>query len=103
MSKRFYHSSTIVRDHVYVFGGKDYVIFLNELWDFNLETGKFALVDNLGGFSPSPRGGHVAVVYRDSLIIFGGTYNEQLLYNDMYEYITCLLIVIRCYLFFLQF
>jgi hypothetical protein len=92
MSKRYYHSSTIVRDHVYVFGGKDFALFLNELWDFNLDTGKFSLVEIVNGTVPSPRGGHVAVGYKNSLIIFGGTYNEKILYNDMYEYVACLII-----------
>ncbi|KAH7824260.1 putative kelch motif family protein [Monocercomonoides exilis] len=84
-SKRYYHTSTIVGNHVYVFGGKDFSVRVNELYDYNLDDGTCSQI-RASGSVPTPRGSHTAVYYDDSIWIFGGYNVPKDLYNDVYQY-----------------
>lgn len=56
---------------MYVFGGYDGARSLNDLFRFDLKTSEWAQV-RASGSPPSPRGGHTAVVYGDTMYAFGG-------------------------------
>jgi len=56
---------------MYVFGGYDGARSLNDLFRFDFASSEWSQV-RVNGTPPSPRGGHTAVVYGDSLYTFGG-------------------------------
>jgi len=56
---------------MYVFGGYDGARSLNDLFRFDLASSQWSQV-RVTGQPPSPRGGHTAVVYGDTLYAFGG-------------------------------
>jgi hypothetical protein len=86
---RVSHSSTILNDHLYIFGGEtkegDY---LNDMWSFNLLTHQFSQIinDMKPEDLPAGRSGHTMVSYQDSLIIFGGKAGNMNESNDLWKF-----------------
>lgn len=76
------HSANYVNGTMYVFGGRNPNGRQNDMWVFNLDRKIWTLVQTL--ISPAPRLQHSMVVYKQSLILFGGSGIEQL--NDLWEF-----------------
>ena len=75
-SRRDRHSAVVFEDFFYVFGGFDGRSRVNDIHAFDLENNKWHEVDGpLYGVRilPTPRHSHSAVVYGQSMYIFGGT------------------------------
>jgi len=66
------HVATVFDDSLYIFGGFDGTMRVNDLHSYNLETNEWQAVEVLGGTAPSPRHSHAAVVYHQSMYVFGG-------------------------------
>jgi N-acetylneuraminic acid mutarotase len=95
-----YRSTAIVySEKIYVFGGHDGSHHLNDLHVFDLKTGTWTFIEpivpttSMGPYTitpvgssspPSPRDSHSAVVYGDSMFVFGGSSGTAR--NDLYEY-----------------
>ncbi|KAK2964170.1 putative kelch repeat protein [Blattamonas nauphoetae] len=73
---RFYHSSTRVGDHIYIFGGKDFTIRVNDLYQFSIKD-KTATHLRVSGAVPEPRGFHSMVAYEGNLYLFGGSNSDD--------------------------
>mmetsp|Transcript_2259 Transcript_2259/g.4792 ORF Transcript_2259/g.4792 Transcript_2259/m.4792 type:complete len:237 (-) Transcript_2259:329-1039(-) len=71
-SPRDRHVATVFENSLFIFGGFDGVARVNDLHSYNLETNEWASVDVAPGTAPSPRHSHAAVVYRESMFVFGG-------------------------------
>lgn len=66
------HVANVFDDSLYIFGGFDGTMRVNDLHAYNLETNEWSAVEVLGGTAPSPRHSHAAVVYHQSMYVFGG-------------------------------
>ena len=82
--KRYGHTLTPIRHHIYVFGGKDFNIRVNELYDLNLDKNMCSQIRiSSGATIPPARNQHTAVRYKDSVIIFGGISDTSEIFNDL--------------------
>ena len=80
---RYRTTATIIGDKMMVFGGHDGARQLNDFyaWSFTNET--WSEIETIGN-PPSARDSHVAVSYKNSLFIFGGSTGNAR--SDFYEY-----------------
>ena len=80
---RYRTTATVVGDKMMVFGGHDGARQLNDFyaWSFTNET--WSEIETIGS-PPSARDSHVAVSYKNSLFIFGGSTGNAR--SDFYEY-----------------
>lgn len=80
---RYRTTATVVGDKMLVFGGHDGARQLNDFyaWSFTNET--WTEIETLGS-PPSARDSHVAVSYKNSLFIFGGSTGNAR--SDFYEF-----------------
>jgi hypothetical protein len=83
-SPRAWHSAVVWRDTMYVFGGivskKENT---DELWMYFIRNQTW-FGPTLPHFRPSPRHGHSAVLYKDSMIVFAG--NDGIDLNDLHRF-----------------
>lgn len=90
IQERYSHSATIVGDSMFVFGGKNFFVRINELYEFSFVTKAWTFI-RASGTAPSPRSSHTGVEYKDSLFIFGGLFSQppapDRFFNDLFEYI----------------
>lgn len=87
-SRRDRHSAVVFENFFYVFGGFDGRSRVNDIHAFDLENNVWHEVDGpLYGVRilPTPRHSHSAVVYGQSMYIFGGGYFKEEL--KIYHYI----------------
>lgn len=85
--QRVGHTATLFDEDLIVYGGYDVVHekYSNELWRANIRYGELHW-ELLEIDSPcGERAGHTAILYQDSLYIFGGRNNETF-YNDVWRY-----------------
>jgi len=66
------HVAAVYDNSLYIFGGFDGTTRVNDLHAFDFDTNTWNAVEILGGTPPSPRHSHAAVVYQDSMFVFGG-------------------------------
>ncbi|CAO0803576.1 unnamed protein product [Mucor circinelloides] len=88
-SERAGHSTCVSDDGImYIFGGHFQRKYLNDLCAFNVKEypakaeWEFIRFENQG---PTPRSGHISVIYDKKLYIFGGI-NASHLYNDIWYF-----------------
>lgn len=82
------HSSVIYGDSMFVFGGfEDLKGSSAQLWEYNLICERWELrnLSSTSACHPEPRHGHSAVIYRDSMYIYGGLSNLKPL-NDLWRW-----------------
>ena len=86
------HQAVYFKDRVFVFGGEyatlDQFHHYRDLWALDLRTSTWTELHPRGD-CPSPRSGHRMVVWRNSIVLFGGFYEamrEVHWYNDLYFY-----------------
>jgi len=97
-SERAGHSAVAWKGKAYVFGGEDIykVGEVNDFWELSFtggeveegsRTAKWARVHTMGGDPPCPRAMHTAVVYKNSMYVFGGSSSEDSSdLQDLYEF-----------------
>jgi hypothetical protein len=84
-SARSGHSAVVFENVMYIFGGKSADDQpLGDLYEFNFENLKWTKIHTTGT-APSPRYDYSAVVYKESIFIFGGTDGVNKL-GDFFEY-----------------
>jgi hypothetical protein len=71
-SPRDRHVAFAFGNSFYVHGGFDGTSRVSDFWGFDFSSMQWREVEVLGGRPPSPRHSHAAVVYGQSLYIFGG-------------------------------
>lgn len=80
------HSACLYEDgnvgHMVVFGGFIQGDRSNEVYILNLNSQKWKNARTTG-IKPVPRSNHSAVIYRDSVYIFGGSNDEGEKLNDL--------------------
>ena len=91
-SPRYFHACAMYNGKMYTFGGYNGTERLNDMYEYDFQTLRWAQVhgDRSGSSSagsevPSGRSSLVSQVYKNSLYIFGG-YNGQVVLNDFYEF-----------------
>ena len=77
---RQHHSAAVVKDCVYIFGGKSASGCFNDLYVFDTKTNKWSN-PSLGGIVPAGRWGHSAVANGSKMVVFGG-WNGTWCFND---------------------
>lgn len=86
-SRRYGHTATVIDNHLYIFGGKDFNVRVNDLYDINLDNNKCDKVKESNSSQvPSPRNQHSAIAYNKCLYIFGGISDSGELYNDIHQF-----------------
>jgi len=71
-SPRDRHVAVVWGNGFFIFGGFDGSQRVNDMHVFDLETNTWGRVLTAQGNAPTPRHSHAAVVYRDSMYVFGG-------------------------------
>ncbi|KAJ9452422.1 Ras guanine nucleotide exchange factor F [Diplonema papillatum] len=85
------HTAVVYRHKMYIFGGvaDDAGVhnwWPDDLWALDLNTWQWTRIPSLGSLRPESRKGHTAVVYKDSMFVFGGGQDDPLLlHNDLWE------------------
>ena len=86
---RYGHTSVVVDDKLYVFGGQGQFGCLNDLWCFDFERCSWSRVD-AAGEPPAARTGHCACVSNGVMFVFGGKDvrpgMDSVAHNDLYGY-----------------
>lgn len=82
-SPRYFHSSVVYGDCLYLFGGYNGTERLQDLYEFNFKKSRWEQIEAL--LAPSGRSSLVAQVYSNSMYIFGG-YNGSVVLNDFHEF-----------------
>lgn len=70
--RRWLHSAVLYKHFIFIFGGFGSYIRTNDLYKFDLITKRWELIPQNGKTIPSPRAGHTAEVYKNSMYIVGG-------------------------------
>jgi N-acetylneuraminic acid mutarotase len=75
------------KDKMIIFGGGYHKTFLDELFEYDIETNKWKLLMKTGDVqnAPSGRRTHSCTLFKNKLIIFGGRMSSGRL-NDFYEF-----------------
>ncbi|CAN0009206.1 unnamed protein product, partial [Phaeothamnion confervicola] len=71
-SPRDRHTGVVHGNSFYVFAGFDGTQRVNDFFEFSFATKQWAPVQASAGVAPSPRHSHAAVVYGNSMFVFGG-------------------------------
>lgn len=71
-SPRDRHVAVVHENCLYIFGGFDGLTRVNDLHAYNLEQNQWRPVVAVAGTPPSPRHSHSAVIFQESMYIFGG-------------------------------
>ena len=79
------HSSSIIGDNLYIFGGWDGSKRLNDLFVFNLKEFIWSQIAVVGE-SPAPRAGMELCNVTDKLFLFGGSGPHAFCFNDLYTF-----------------
>lgn len=86
---RSWHTSTLFRNAVYVYGGWDHHnrVF-NDLWSFDLSSHSWSRIDPPDAMCKPPHGRscHHAAVWNDHLYIFGGLRDGDAAIGDMWKF-----------------
>lgn len=80
--KRHEHTSSVIGQKMYLFGGTDFEDYFGDLSIFDFTFNSW-IQAKTHGKSPAKRSGHSAVVHGTSLYIFGGGNNEKM-FNDIF-------------------
>eukprot|EP00002_Diphylleia_rotans_P014672 TRINITY_DN2857_c0_g1_i4.p1 TRINITY_DN2857_c0_g1~~TRINITY_DN2857_c0_g1_i4.p1 ORF type:complete len:1284 (+),score=195.02 TRINITY_DN2857_c0_g1_i4:92-3943(+) len=85
-TQRYGHTAVLYKGHMYVYGGIDRSkAYDPKIYGFNMETNEWSVTPVLG-FVPQGRMGHSAVIYGDSMLIFGGCEYDRRVSNSLYEF-----------------
>jgi N-acetylneuraminic acid mutarotase len=82
--KRYNHSCCIYDSKMFIFGGYGGEVRYNDLWQFDITSKAWKLVDCCGEI-PGEMSGHSATVIGDEMFIFGGGRNH-VYYSTLYRY-----------------
>ena len=79
------HAATLMGNTMYVFGGSNGDVPLNDLFSFNFTTKAWNIVTTVGE-PPSPREGHSGVAIMDRYFFIFGGWNGKTIFNDSFIY-----------------
>uniref|UniRef100_A0A336LM90 CSON012794 protein n=1 Tax=Culicoides sonorensis TaxID=179676 RepID=A0A336LM90_CULSO len=89
---RYAHSSVVIGNFMYVFGGSSVGGAFNDLWYFDLSNREWFRPISMGNY-PSPKANSSLVQYKNTLILFGGwrqttgnSHQPHLLFNELHCY-----------------
>ena len=81
------HTCVLYEDSLIVFGGFiNSGERMNDMYRYYFKENKWERVIMMGGDVPAPRSGHSAVIYSDSMFVFGGKDNDNNRLNDIWEF-----------------
>ena len=83
------HVAVVWGSSFYVFAGFDGTSRVNDFHEFSFGSSSWAPVRALSGLAPSPRHSHAAVVYHDSLYVFGGYDGSYRCDFHEFNFVTC--------------
>jgi len=83
---RFGHFACAYNNQMFIFGGWNGSITLNDFYSFSFEAETWTKQIKSSGKQPSPRYRHDGSVIENSLFLFGGINQNQERFNDLYEY-----------------
>jgi N-acetylneuraminic acid mutarotase len=83
---RIYHTTTLVDDYLYVFGGETLDgVYLNDLWKYDIKVKNWIEIQPVGEV-PKQRAGHSCIHYNGCLYIFGGKISNIQERNEFWKY-----------------
>lgn len=77
------HAATLIGSQMYLFGGSNGDVPLNDLFSFNFATKAWNIVNTVGD-PPSPREGHSGVALMDRYFFIFGGWNGKTIFNDSF-------------------
>ncbi len=81
------HAVVVWNNRFYLMGGTDENARQNDIYQLEVATSTWSLIDPVTGQPPSARSGSKAVVYRDSIFFLGGyTKRDGDYFNDLYQF-----------------
>lgn len=80
------HSCISFHDHLLIFGGGSNNECFNDLYKFSITNKIWTKLESISDNGcPSPREGHVAVLFEgDKMLVHGGINENQVCFNDAY-------------------
>jgi hypothetical protein len=79
-------SSVVYNDSLWIFGGNSNNGYSNSIYRYNFISKTWSIIPVSTGQIPTYRNGHTAVLYHNSMIIFGGANSNNNIYNDLWQY-----------------
>jgi hypothetical protein len=73
------------RDRLYIYAGKNLKRSFSDLWEFEIETAKFRRVA-MRNEPKEDRSGHIAVMYKENMLVFGGITSVTHERDDLLSY-----------------
>lgn len=92
LENRFGHTAVLWEGTMWIFGGQisttgTSTVLSNTIIAYNIEKNEWWSVNPTSSSAlPTPRKGHSAIVYNDTMLIFGGCGASSEAYNDMWVY-----------------
>ncbi|CAD7937823.1 unnamed protein product [Amoebophrya sp. A25] len=81
------HAVVVYNKTLYLMGGTDESARQNDIYQFNVETHMWSMLDNVRGTPPCARSGSKAIVYSDTIFFFGGyTKKDGEYFCDLYQF-----------------
>jgi len=71
---------------MWIYGGNVGGERVGDIYKFIFNENKWEIVKSFSKANPLPRAGHSAVVYKDSMIVFGGKDEDNNKLNDLWEF-----------------
>jgi N-acetylneuraminic acid mutarotase len=84
--KRFGHGAYKYCRHIFLFGGWNGTMCLDDFYEYSCETQLWYEIKLSSGIKPCPRYRFDGDTYNGKLYIFGGVNAKQIRFNDMYEF-----------------
>lgn len=72
LPSRELQSLALYGDTIYAFGGRKGTAVFNDVYSYNVGDNAWSMVAVAAGPSPEARWGHSAVIYKDTMFVFGG-------------------------------
>eukprot|EP01116_Phalansterium_solitarium_P010323 TRINITY_DN2498_c0_g1_i1.p1 TRINITY_DN2498_c0_g1~~TRINITY_DN2498_c0_g1_i1.p1 ORF type:complete len:987 (+),score=306.46 TRINITY_DN2498_c0_g1_i1:100-3060(+) len=85
-SSRYAHTAGMVDGAMIVFGGGRESNALEDIWSFDLDSHAWRELDGSSGLGPSNRSGSTVMTLADGIVVFGGEYDDDLFYNDVWRW-----------------
>jgi hypothetical protein len=90
------HTMTVVSDSSIIFGGENEHEQFNDLYSFDFKECKMIELSPLNSIKPSKRSKHTSISYNDSLLVFGGFSNLNLINSNVYQYKNGMWSILKC-------
>lgn len=80
------HTANVYENAMIIFGGFVNGVRTNEIFRYNFNTRRWDMIRPVTRIAPPARAAHSAIIYKDSLVIFGGKDEDNEKLNDVWSF-----------------